>query len=65
MIFRGPNDLSVQAESNYTHYDHDIKIFGSRLGHFVPYVLNVAKFSEIGDYEGFLFLYLSFNVFFS
>ena len=37
MIFRGLNDLSVQAESNDTHYDHDLKIFGSRLGHYVSY----------------------------
>ena len=52
MIFRGLNDLSVQAESNDTHYDHDLKIFGSRLGHNVPYASNDAKSSEFGDYEG-------------
>ena len=58
MIFRGSNDLYVQAESNDTHYDHDLKIFGSRLGHYVPYASNDAKSSEIGDYEGFLFYIL-------
>ena len=58
MISCGSNDLSVLAESNDTHYDHDIKIFGSRLGHYVPYASNDSKFSEIGDYEGFLFYIL-------
>ena len=47
MIYRGSNDLFVQAESNDTHYDHDFKIFGSRLGHYVPYASNDAKSSEI------------------
>ena len=66
MIFCGSNDLFVQAESNDTHYDHDLKIFGSRLGHYVPYASNDAKSYEIGDYEGFFFLtYLSFNIVFS
>ena len=32
MILCGSNDSSVQAASNDTHYDHDIKIIGSRLG---------------------------------
>ena len=32
MILCGSNDSSVQAESNDTHYDHDIIIIGSRLG---------------------------------
>ena len=32
MILCGLNDSSVQAELNDTHYDHDIKIIGSRLG---------------------------------
>ena len=40
MISCGSNDLSVQAESNDTQYDHDIKFFGSRLGHYVPYASN-------------------------
>ena len=43
MIFRGSNDLYVQAESNDTHYDHDLKIFGSRLGHFDPYTSHRLK----------------------
>ena len=43
MILCGSNDLFVQAESNDTHYDHDIKIFGSRLGHFVPYTSHRLK----------------------
>ena len=47
MILCGSNDLFVQAETNDTHYDHDLKIFGSRLGHYVPYASNDAKFSEI------------------
>ena len=43
MIFRGLNDLSVQTESNDTHYDHDLKIFGSRLGHCFIYITSVKK----------------------
>ena len=57
MILCGSNDLFVQAESNDTHYDHDLKIFGSRLGHYVLYASNDAKSSEIGDYGGFFFSY--------
>ena len=51
MILRGSNDLSVQAESNDTHHDHDIKVFGSCLVRYVPYAPNDAKRSEIGGYE--------------
>ena len=58
MILCGSNDLFVQAESNDTHYDHDLKIFGSRLGQYVPYPSNDAKSSEIGDYEGFFFSHI-------
>ena len=36
-LLRGLNYLSHQAESNDTHNDHDIKIFGSRLGQYFPY----------------------------
>ncbi len=43
MISCGSNDLSVLAESNDTHYDHDIKIFGSRLGRCTVYVTSVKN----------------------
>ena len=46
MILCGSNDLFVQAESNDTHYDHDLKIFGSRLGHYVPYTSHRLKKTE-------------------
>ena len=37
MTLYGPNDLSVQADLNDALYDHDMKIFGSFLGHYVPH----------------------------
>ena len=44
MTFSGSNDLSVQAESYDSHFDHDIKKFGPRLGNtFHIYVTSVKK----------------------
>ena len=36
LLFAGLNDLSLQAESNDTHHDHDFKKIGSYLGPFLP-----------------------------
>ena len=32
LLFASSNDLSLQAESNDTHYDHDFKKIGAGLG---------------------------------
>ncbi len=36
LLFAGLNDLSLQAESNDTHLDHDFKKIDSYLGPFFP-----------------------------
>ena len=52
MTFSGSNDLSVQAELNDSHFDHDIKKFDPSLGDtFHIYVTSVKKNSKIPYYR--------------
>ena len=43
MTFRGSNDLSVQAESNDSHFDHDIKKIWPLPREHIPYIRDIGK----------------------